>query len=118
VAAFAAARGRNILIQQTDIAHTEQVAALFDRVEASLGLPHVLVNNAGGQFPQPAIQFSAKGWNTVINTNLNGTWYMMQEAAQQALAGAGGPWQHRQYRRDKRGMPGVPSWRPAPVLSA
>ena len=23
-----------------------------------------------------------KGWNTVINTNLNGTWYMMQAAAQ------------------------------------
>ena len=23
-----------------------------------------------------------KGWNAVINTNLNGTWYMMQAAAQ------------------------------------
>ena len=41
-----------------------------------------LVNSAGGQFPQPAIDFSVKGWNTVINTNLNGTWYMMQAAAQ------------------------------------
>ena len=28
-----------------------------------------------------AIEFSAKGWNAVINTNLNGTWHMMQAAA-------------------------------------
>ena len=27
-------------------------------------------------------RFSIKGWNTVINTNLNGTWYMMQATAQ------------------------------------
>ncbi|MDB5547126.1 MAG: short-chain dehydrogenase, partial [Tardiphaga sp.] len=40
-----------------------------------------LVNSAGGQFPQPAIDISAKGWNAVINTNLNGTWFMMQAAA-------------------------------------
>ena len=42
----------------------------------------VLVNSAGGQFPQAAIDFSVKGWNAVIDTNLNGTWYMMQSAAQ------------------------------------
>ncbi len=41
----------------------------------------MLVNNAGGQFAQPAIDFSVKGWNAVIDTNLNGTWYMMQAAA-------------------------------------
>lgn len=45
--------------------------------------PHVdlLVNSAGGQFPQAALDFSEKGWLTVINTNLNGTWFMMQQAA-------------------------------------
>ena len=40
-----------------------------------------LVNNGGGQFPQSAIDFSVKGWNAVIDTNLNGAWYMMQAAA-------------------------------------
>jgi citronellol/citronellal dehydrogenase len=81
VAAFAASKGRSLLVQPTDIRETDQVAALFDRVAAEIGVPHVLVNNAGGQFPQPSIEFSAKGWNTVINTNLNGTWHMMQAAA-------------------------------------
>jgi len=41
----------------------------------------VLINNAGGQFPQMAMDHTVKGWNAVIDTNLNGTWYMMQAAA-------------------------------------
>ena len=40
-----------------------------------------LVNSAGGHFAQAAIDFSIKGWNAVIDTNLSGTWYMMQSAA-------------------------------------
>ncbi|MEI9984242.1 MAG: hypothetical protein WDN69_14160 [Aliidongia sp.] len=31
-----------------------------------------------GQFPQPAIDFAPKGWLAVIETNLSGTWFMMQ----------------------------------------
>jgi citronellol/citronellal dehydrogenase len=40
-----------------------------------------LINNGGGQFPQAALDLAIKGWNAVIDTNLNGTWYMMQAAA-------------------------------------
>ena len=56
------------------------MAALFDWVDADVGNIDLLVNSAGGQFPQPAIDFSEKGWNTIINTNLTGTWRMMQAA--------------------------------------
>jgi citronellol/citronellal dehydrogenase len=42
---------------------------------------HIVVNNAGGQFPSAAIDFSPKGWHAVIDTNLSGPWYMMQAAA-------------------------------------
>jgi citronellol/citronellal dehydrogenase len=65
-----------------DIREPDAVNALFDKVWAAHGRVDVLINSAGGQFPQPAIDFSVKGWNTVVNTNLNGTWYMMQAAAQ------------------------------------
>lgn len=64
-----------------DIREPEQVGALFDKVWSANGRLDILVNSAGGQFPQAAIDFSVKGWNTVINTNLNGTWHMMQAAA-------------------------------------
>jgi citronellol/citronellal dehydrogenase len=65
-----------------DIRDPDAVKALFDSVWKAHGRVDCLINSAGGQFPQPAIDFSVKGWNTVINTNLNGTWYMMQAAAQ------------------------------------
>jgi len=68
--------------QAVDIREPDAVAALFDKVWDEHGRLDILVNSAGGQFPQAAIDFSIKGWNTVINTNLNGTWYMMQAAAQ------------------------------------
>lgn len=61
----------------------EQVAAMIGEVFDRHGRLDVLVNNAGGQFPQAAIDFSVKGWNAVIDTNLNGSWYMMQAAARQ-----------------------------------
>ena len=50
-------------------------------VMARYGRIDHLINNAGGQFPQAAIDFKPKGWNAVIDTNLNGTWYMMQAVA-------------------------------------
>ena len=65
-----------------DIREPDAVNALFDTIWAAHGRVDSLINSAGGQFPQAAIDFSVKGWNAVINTNLNGTWYMMQTAAQ------------------------------------
>jgi citronellol/citronellal dehydrogenase len=55
-------------------------ATLADVVERHGGID-LLVNSAGGQFPQDAIDFSEKGWRAVIDTNLTGTFNMMQCAA-------------------------------------
>ncbi len=58
------------------------VSRLMDETYARFGGLDAVINNGGGQFPQAAIDFSVKGWLAVIDTNLNGTWYMMQAAAQ------------------------------------
>ena len=65
-----------------DIREPDAVQALFEAIWKTVGRVDSLINSAGGQFPQAAIDVSVKGWNAVINTNLNGTWYMMQAAAQ------------------------------------
>lgn len=74
--------GAKALVVPVNIREVDRVTALFDEVHREFGRVDVVVNNAGGQFPQPAIDFSPKGWRAVIDTNLNGTWYMMQVAAQ------------------------------------
>lgn len=66
------------------------VEAFWDRIWADRGRVDILVNSAGGQFPGAAIDFTPGGWNAVIDTNLNGTWHMMQLAAQKWRA-AGHP---------------------------
>ena len=69
-----------ILFSKIDVRDLEQVEALFrDRLD--LELFDSVVNCAGGQFPQPAIDFDKKGWEAVIDTNLNGSWNLMGTAA-------------------------------------
>lgn len=74
--------GVEIAWHAMSIRRPEQVDALMNATWERFGGLDVLVNNGGGQFAQDAIDFSIKGWNAVIDTNLNGTWYMMQAAAQ------------------------------------
>lgn len=73
---------RQIMTVPTNIRDADAVEALLDQVGERFGSIDTVVNNAGGQFPQDAIDFTRKGWLAVIDTNLNGTWWMMQAAAQ------------------------------------
>ncbi len=73
-----------------DIRAPERVAEVVSAILAKHGRIDVLVNNAGGQFPSPAAAISTNGWNAVISTNLNGTWYVTQEVARQWMLANGG----------------------------
>ena len=76
-----ASQGYEILAVPTDIRKSEDVASLFAQIRAHHGRLDLLINNAGGQFPQSAIDMSANGFRAVIDNNLLGTWSMMQSAA-------------------------------------
>lgn len=56
-------------------AHIFQVEALMEYTVEKHGRIDYLVNNGGGQFMSPLAYMSTKGWNAVIDTNLNGTYY-------------------------------------------
>ena len=88
--AIKAETGRQVTVRQVDIRNLETVTTLADGVAAEWGQVDILINNAGGQFPQPAAQYSANGWRTIIDLNLNGTWNMIQALGQQMLNGRGG----------------------------
>ena len=107
VIAFAQAKGATMQGYAANLREHGQVLALFDQLEASFGLPDCLVNSAGGHFPQHAIDFSPKGWNTVISNNLDSTWFTMQRAAQRWRDQARGGSIVNIIVVTDRGLPGV-----------
>jgi citronellol/citronellal dehydrogenase len=68
-----------------DIRDEEAVDAFFDGVVDRHGGLDVLVNNAGGQFLAPAESISPKGFRTVVELNVTGTWLMSHAAATKAF---------------------------------
>src|SRR5215212_6670710 len=68
-----------------DIREEEPVGAFFDGLLERHGRLDVLVNNAGGQFLSPAEAISPKGFRTVVELNVVGTWLMTHAAATKAF---------------------------------
>jgi citronellol/citronellal dehydrogenase len=70
--------GREPEVEALTIRDPDQVEALADIAFERLGTVDALVNSAGGQFAAEALDISVNGWDAVIDTNLNGTWRMIQ----------------------------------------
>jgi citronellol/citronellal dehydrogenase len=85
-----AATGRRIEAEEVNIRDRAAVERLAARAGELFGRIDMLINNAGGQYPQRARDFTQKGWNAVIDTNLNGTWNMTQVFGNRMLDGDGG----------------------------
>ncbi len=68
-----------------DIREEDAVDAFVAGALERQGRIDVLVNNAGGQFLSPAEAISPKGFRTVIELNVQGTWLMTHAAATRAF---------------------------------
>ena len=71
------------------VCNVRDSASIDDAVSWTLqefGRIDLLVNNAGGQFPTPAVAMPEKGWDAVIATNLTGTFRMTQTVVNRAMA--------------------------------
>ena len=69
-----------------NIREREAIDRAVDSALSKHGRIDMLVNNAGGQFPAPALTMSRKGWDAVIETNLTGTFQMSQAVVEKAMA--------------------------------
>ncbi len=72
-----------------DIRDEAAVGEMAARICESHGRIDTLVNNAGGQFLSPAEDISAKGFRTVTELNVQGTWNMTHAVANACWIGEG-----------------------------
>eukprot|EP00096_Caligus_rogercresseyi_P013616 TRINITY_DN6245_c0_g1_i1.p1 TRINITY_DN6245_c0_g1~~TRINITY_DN6245_c0_g1_i1.p1 ORF type:complete len:276 (-),score=25.96 TRINITY_DN6245_c0_g1_i1:18-845(-) len=73
-----------------NIRKEDDARSTIEWISSEFGALNFLVNNGGGQFPSPVADMSLKGWNAVIDTNLNGTYLMSREAYNQVFKTSGG----------------------------
>jgi citronellol/citronellal dehydrogenase len=93
--------------EELDIREEDAVEAFFDGALERHGRIDVLVNNAGGQFLSPAEAISPKGFRTVIELNVQGTWLMTHTAATRAFIPQGGGKVLSVTLSPHNGMPGM-----------
>ncbi len=74
-----------------DVTDWNSVAALADRVQREFGRTDILVNNAGvGGFGGPLQNLPIEKWDSILNTNLRGVFYMVRAFVPLLLKAGGG----------------------------
>ncbi|MDD9936143.1 MAG: 3-oxoacyl-ACP reductase FabG [Myxococcales bacterium] len=75
------ALGRRALATECHVGRIDQLEPLVKRVVGELGRIDILVNNAGTSFASTAMDMTEEAWDSVMNLNLKGLFFLSQAAA-------------------------------------
>jgi meso-butanediol dehydrogenase/(S,S)-butanediol dehydrogenase/diacetyl reductase len=73
-----------------DVSDAAAVARAFEELDGLVGGLDVLINNAGISVRRPFMEITPEQWREVMDVNLNGMFFVAQQAARRMLAGGGG----------------------------
>jgi gluconate 5-dehydrogenase len=77
--------GRKALPVQLDVLKESDIDNMVRAAIAEYGKIDILVNNAGLNIRQPASEFTWDNWDTVLNTNLKGAFFVAQAVGQEMI---------------------------------
>ena len=66
---------------EMDVLNLESIRTAANKAEQKLGGIDILINNAGCNIRKPALEVSWEDWNTVVDTNLKGAFFLAQAIA-------------------------------------
>ena len=75
------ALGRRALALPLDVRDEGSIRAMAEAAVAQAGHVDILVNNAGCNRRKPALEVTWDDWNTILDTNLRGTFFVAQALA-------------------------------------
>lgn len=84
------ALGRKVLPVALDVRDFDSIQSAAAQVAAHFGKIDILVNNAGCNRRKPALEVTWDDWNTVLDTNLRGTFFVSQAVAPHMIAAGRG----------------------------
>ncbi len=79
------ATGRRVVPAELDVRDEKSIRALLDVALDAYGHIDILVNNAGCNIRKPAIEFGWDEWDTVVDTNLKGMFFVSIAFAPQMI---------------------------------
>ena len=79
------ALGRRTLALDLDVRDQQSIEKMVASAEKEFGHLDILVNNAGCNIRKPALDVSWDDWNTILNTNLRGSFFVAQAVARRMI---------------------------------
>lgn len=89
-AALVREQGRRALAVRCDVLETEQLEHLLAATLEAFGRIDVLVNNAGGAIPRPALALSERAFEKIVRFNLTSPFLMTRMTVPRMIETAGG----------------------------
>ncbi len=84
------ALGRRCLPLALDVRDQTSIKAAVDVTHTGFGRIDILVNNAGCNIRKPALDVTWEDWNTILDTNLRGPFFVAQAVARHMVGQGGG----------------------------
>ena len=83
--------GRRAVAFPADLSQTRRLPSLAAEIAETMGGIDILVNNAGTNIPQDSTDVTEDAWDTIMNINLKGAFFMSQAVGKVMIAqGRGG----------------------------